>query len=364
MRTLEEVDADIAETKRQIELGNAFNRRAARFDYILEGDRSGLDAIGQALNNALERERQQKFQAAENEKSRKSTEDIAKAGRAEALQDKKDEIVKNLSINQAIWSDMKDNPNVSSGQKKQQQAIVNYWMKKASDNKIFGDDAMQAPANANAGVASYLGLDDDNDLQAYTDFTTKMKDMDKLTPEQLIERAKEIEDSKYYKNTNTADAMRGIRTSVLDEADKRAGERFKSWYDQNKPLIDNSRTSDAEIQRVLDELAKNGKNRQGLWFQGGAELEAKGKDILSKRAGGRQRFKTVQKLMNNLTKSDIEMAALNNNDSGLKTGAGVPVTVNLPNGKTATGYAVWDKGLSGGHIYAGKNKTGGVYREF
>lgn len=62
MRTLEEVDADIAETKRQIELGNAFNRRAARFDYILEGDRSGLDAIGQAVNNALERERQQKFQ--------------------------------------------------------------------------------------------------------------------------------------------------------------------------------------------------------------------------------------------------------------------------------------------------------------
>jgi hypothetical protein len=62
MRTLEEVDADIAETKRQIELGNAFNRRAARFDYILEGDRSGLDAIGQAINNAIERERQQKFQ--------------------------------------------------------------------------------------------------------------------------------------------------------------------------------------------------------------------------------------------------------------------------------------------------------------
>lgn len=62
MRTLEEVDADIAETKRQIELGNAFNRRAARFDYILGGDRSGLDAIGQAINNAIERERQQKFQ--------------------------------------------------------------------------------------------------------------------------------------------------------------------------------------------------------------------------------------------------------------------------------------------------------------
>lgn len=71
MRTLEEVDADIAETKRQIALGNAFNRRAARFDYILEGDRSGLDAIGQALNNAIEREKQQKFQSEESEKQRK-----------------------------------------------------------------------------------------------------------------------------------------------------------------------------------------------------------------------------------------------------------------------------------------------------
>ena len=256
---------------------------------------------------------------------------------------------------------MKGNDTISSGQKKQQQAIVNYWMKKANDNKVFGDEAVQAPANT--GVASYLGLDDDDALQAYTDFTTKMKDMDKLTPEQLIERAKEIEDSKYYKNTNTADAMRGIRTSVLEEADKRSGERFKSWYDQNKPLIDNPRTTDAEIQRVLDELAKNGKNRQGLWFQGGAELEAKGKDILSKRAGGRQRFKTVQKLMNNLTKSEIETAALNA-DPKLKTGEGVPVPVDLPNGRTAFGYAVWDKGLSNGHIYAGKNKTGGIYREF
>lgn len=359
-RSIEEIDAELEEVRREKALRNSLGYKQARTKAILTRDTSDLNNVYRGLNSILEREAQQEFQAAENEKTRKSTEKIAKMGKEEALQDKKDEIIKNLSINQAIWSDMKDNPSISSGQKKQQQAIVNHWMKKANDNKIF-DESIQAPANN--GVASYLGLDDDNDLQAYTEAVTKFKDMDKLTPEQLIERAKEIEDSKYYKNTNTADTMRGIRTSVLEEADKRAGERFKSQYDQYKPLIDNSRTSDADIQKVLDWLAKNGKNRQGLWFQGGAELEAKAKDILSKRAGGRQRFKTVQKLMNNLTKSDIEMAAING-DSGLKTGAGVPVTVNLPNGKTATGYAVWDKGLSGGHIYAGKNKTGGVYREF
>lgn len=71
MRTLEEVDADIAEVKRQMALGSAFNRRAARYDYIRHGDRSGLDMIDNAVNNMLAREQQQKFQAEEAEKRRK-----------------------------------------------------------------------------------------------------------------------------------------------------------------------------------------------------------------------------------------------------------------------------------------------------
>lgn len=71
MRTLEEVDADIAEVKRQMALGSAFNRRAARYDYIRHGDRSGLDMIDNAVNNMLAREQQQKFQAEESEKQRK-----------------------------------------------------------------------------------------------------------------------------------------------------------------------------------------------------------------------------------------------------------------------------------------------------
>lgn len=89
MRTLEEVDADIAETKRQIELGNAFNRRAARFDYILEGDRSGLDAIANAVNNAMAREAQQKFQAEQNELSRQNALEIALMNKAEAAAERK-----------------------------------------------------------------------------------------------------------------------------------------------------------------------------------------------------------------------------------------------------------------------------------
>ena len=70
MRTLEEVDAEIAEVKRQMALGSAFNRRAARYDYIRHGDRSGLDMIDNAVNNMLAREQQQKFQTEESEKQR------------------------------------------------------------------------------------------------------------------------------------------------------------------------------------------------------------------------------------------------------------------------------------------------------
>lgn len=361
-RSIEEIDAELAEVRREKALRNALGYKQARTKAILTRDTSDLNNVYRGLNSILEREAQQEFQAAENEKSRKSTEKMAKLGKEEALQDKKDEIIKNLSINQAIWSDMKDNPSVSSGQKKQQQAIVNHWMKKANDNKIFGDEAIQAPANT--GVASYLGLDDDNDLQAYTDFTTKMKDMDKLTPEQLIERAKEIEDSKYYKNTNTADAMRGIRTSVLEEADKRAGERFKSQYDQYKPLIDNPRTSDAEIQNVLDWLAKNGKNRQGLWFQGGAELEAKGKDILSKRAGGRAFIAEVKSEFKKLTPEDIGLAKAEGQATGKQASEGVPHTVTLKNGKRVTGYLVFDLPGDHGHIYSQPNRKGTSYGTF
>jgi len=103
MRTLEEVDADIAETKRQIALGNAFNRRAARFDYILEGDRSGLDAIANAVNNAVAREAQQKFQAEQNELSRKNALEIALMNKteAEAERKRKEEELRGLKLAQA-----------------------------------------------------------------------------------------------------------------------------------------------------------------------------------------------------------------------------------------------------------------------
>ena len=72
MRSIAEIDADIAEVQKRIAARNegtpqrnSPEYRAARFDYIVDGDRSGLDAYQNALNaaiqNKLNREEQEKL---------------------------------------------------------------------------------------------------------------------------------------------------------------------------------------------------------------------------------------------------------------------------------------------------------------
>ena len=72
MRSIAEIDAEIAEVQKRIAARNEGNPqrnspeyRAARFDYIVDGDRSGLDAYQNALNaaiqNKLNREEQEKL---------------------------------------------------------------------------------------------------------------------------------------------------------------------------------------------------------------------------------------------------------------------------------------------------------------
>lgn len=72
MRSIAEIDADIAEVQKRIAARNEGmpsrndpTYRASRFDYIVEGDRSGLDAYQNALNaaiqNKLSREAQERM---------------------------------------------------------------------------------------------------------------------------------------------------------------------------------------------------------------------------------------------------------------------------------------------------------------
>ena len=128
MRSVAEIENDLNAAKLRLSHldDSLYSRqspayRAARFDYILSGDRSGLDAQQRALEQA--------YQQAE---QRKATEKMAQIQQGQADEDKDDEIIKELSSNRAILEDLKNNPNTAgTAKEKQQQALVNYWTKKA-----------------------------------------------------------------------------------------------------------------------------------------------------------------------------------------------------------------------------------------
>ena len=91
--------------------------RAARFDYILGGDRSGLDSFRQAEMQAEQQRRQQEFTAAENALNRRMQ--MAENEKNRALQQKqqndnrvteKARLLANIRTAQAIVKDAEDNP--------------------------------------------------------------------------------------------------------------------------------------------------------------------------------------------------------------------------------------------------------------
>lgn len=124
MRTIEEIDAEIAklkDIKAQLDLGIPTRLtpeyRAGRFDYIVEGNRSGLDAYQQAVNaavnNKLQRDFQNQqrlaneaFQSAENEKNRKVQREQAGITKAS----EKAKMLRDYADAQALVSDIEANP--------------------------------------------------------------------------------------------------------------------------------------------------------------------------------------------------------------------------------------------------------------
>lgn len=124
MRTIEEIDAEIAklkDIKAQLDLGIPTRMtpeyRAGRFDYIVEGNRSGLDAYQQAVNaavnNKLQRDFQNQqrlaneaFQSAENEKNRAVQREQAGITKAS----EKAKMLRDYADAQALVSDIDTNP--------------------------------------------------------------------------------------------------------------------------------------------------------------------------------------------------------------------------------------------------------------
>lgn len=123
MRSLEEIDADIAEVKARIAKRNEGmpsygdpGYRAARFDYIVEGDRSGLDAYQNAVNAAIQ-----------NKLSREEQEKLVKLNKKVADEEDMDQWQKDYAFAKNAQSEIYNNPASTQKQKEDADATVRYY---------------------------------------------------------------------------------------------------------------------------------------------------------------------------------------------------------------------------------------------
>lgn len=344
MRTLEEVDADIAETKRQIELGNAFNRRAARFDYILEGDRSGLDAIGQALNNAIERERQQKFQAAENEKTRQSTEKIARMNKEDSDKETRDQILRDVQAETAILDDMEANPDkYTIGQVNKQRAYVKYYERRAAEKGIDLGQSNDQKDNEKVGGSVNSA---DGKRNRYLDYKKKYDTVDNvnLTSDDHYKLAKELEGSEFANDPVFADDVRGLMFRHYQKGDEKANANAKAGIDVFKAIAENpGRATDDQLNEGLQKLSEIGKDRFGNWRPNASEYTFKLQGELDKRGRNRAYRKQIEDTLNSWSIARFNKAISDAKVGDSNSSEGAKVMIPVGN-RSETGYVTKNNG--------------------
>lgn len=227
MRSLEEIDADIAEVKARIAKRNEGmpnygdpGYRAARFDYIVEGDRSGLDAYQNALNAAIQ-----------NKLSRDSSERMMKAGKAQADEEQRYQWQKDYAIAKSAQREIMANKASSEKDKRDAATNVKYyedfgakkgWMPKVDPSVIAADEAKDEEARKaqtsresnKAKLAYYLTKDrvPDADLDNYR----------ALNEEQFFDKANDMPytgyEETYWDNQSKIDALK--KANFNDRAKK------------------------------------------------------------------------------------------------------------------------------------------------
>lgn len=194
MRSIEEIDAELAEVDRQIAMRDALGYKMARTKAILDHDTSGLDRVYAALNqaeqNRIAREAQQAFQTSEREATQKF-----QAGQNDlnrALQ--KEQMRKNLAIEQANllkqlqdryaeWKGIKDLVGESESNKTAARTAVELARKKALESGVDEKDIEAWKIPSLAGNATPAGNETpatDLSKQWTVDYNNAKNDIPKL----------------------------------------------------------------------------------------------------------------------------------------------------------------------------------------
>lgn len=228
MRTLEEVqkelDAVEAQIKAQQEGMPSYgdpDYRAARFDYIVEGDRSGLDAYQNAVNAAIQ-----------NKLSRESAEQMAKAGKVQADDEAMDQWQKDYSFAKSAQSDIYNNPSSTQKQKDDADATVRYheavgrrkgWLDKYK--AMTAAPAKAVPAEEAASAATETPKETFKQLMGEVDkLTGKEGPVDPAEIDKLYEKLLDYKGNDFTtREVNTALAkLENKKKSDSDKADRDA----------------------------------------------------------------------------------------------------------------------------------------------
>lgn len=282
MRSIAEIDADIAEVQQRIAarkegmpLRNSPEYRAARFDYIVDGDRSGLDAYQSALNAAIQ-----------NKLSREEQEKLVKLGKEQTDDENRYQWQKDYAMAKSAQREIMANKNSSEKDKRDAATNVKYYEDYGERKGYFVRPSKEAEAKEAAS--------EDEARKAQTKReSTKAKvgyylGRDSLTDEQINQL--EAENQSFFDKDNDA-PYTGFEETYWENMSKIDSHRKKNFNTEAKKYMDDIRAKLADknidSEDKVDQLLKDNPVPEGKDYSTADNWDKFQSDIENKRKGFR-----------------------------------------------------------------------------
>lgn len=240
-----DVQARIAAKNYDIPQRNTPEYRAARFDYIVDGDRSGMDAYNTAVANAIQ-----------NRLNRESTMKLAKLNKEQADEEGMDQWQKDYSFAKSAKREIDNNPKSTEKDKADADATVKYYeavgRRKGYTNKfesMVASEQSQAPAApaapAPAAPVSNWANDSANAQKVIDTDTSTLEDI------AAAEKALEI----YANKPEVADDLAKLHSGLSNKRNKiDTTEKWKLAQEKARAEIDKKGVKIPEIEAQMEAI--------------------------------------------------------------------------------------------------------------
>ena len=305
-RSLAEIDADIAEVQARLAKRNEGmpqrsdpGYRAARFDYIVEGDRSGLDAYQNALNAAIQ-----------NKLSRDSAEKMARIGKEQADEEAKYQWQKDYAIAKSNQREIMANKSSSEKDKRDAATNVKFYEDYGAQKGYFVRPSKETEAKE--------AKDEEEARKAQTRRESKKAKVgyylgrDSLTDEQIAQL--EAENQDFFDKENDA-PYTGFEETYWDNMSKIDAHRKKNFNAEAKKymddilgkLADKNIKTEADVDKVINDNPppKDYSNADG-WDKFNSDVENKKKGFRDAVAERQNRIKAAAGISESAVSSTAE----------------------------------------------------------